>query len=375
MLPTRKRHAMVAMSVAAAMVPWGPALYATVTVGGSSSSPYIWANPFVGGGSPNYATTYGFGTTPATTPTVSSGAGLVDRTAARYVSEVSADVQGSAVYVPRDIDGTTHYTGSAWLQDTLNSGTFTTSGVISVQHYYPSWTGSKPYTVSLGGTPVQGPTLGNATSSDKFQLTLFASPLTANSVRVDFASLATQTANTRSYAGVQETLLLPVVGNQIPVASFGVTDTGHTTTFVATTIVDNSDSTFFLMKSASSTITVDLGTVGSNDTFNLGTLVVTGINNYYASFTLSGSSDGGSSYSPLLGGLTVQMGTYGVSVENTNLDIAVLSVNAAGLDHIRFTTNADTGIAEIFAFQPFPEPAAMSLLALGGLVFLRRRNR
>lgn len=41
---------------------------------------------------------------------------------------------------------------------------------------------------------------------------------------------------------------------------------------------------------------------------------------------------------------------------------------------IKFTTSADTGIDEIFAFQPIPEPASLSLLALGGLALLRRRD-
>lgn len=359
MLRTRTRYVVTVMFVAAAILPGASTLYATVTVGGSGSSPYIWANPF----SNLYTTTNGFGGSTGTGVVTALPGGLVDRAAGRVQGDGSSDLGAGYVYVT----GTPYYTGSAWLKDTLNSGTFTAGGVISVQHYYStSFTGTEPYTVSLGATQVQGPIAGDLTTSNKYQLNLFASPVTANSVRVDFPSMPVQSGNNRSYAGVQEALLLPVVGSRIPIATAGVTSTTDANGFLGSYAVDNDEfNIFYSGATATSIVTVDLGTVGLNDKFDLGTLVVCAIDNHGATFTLLGSSNGGSSYSPLLGGQTVAYGST---------DIAILNINAAGLDHIQFATGIASGIDEIFAFQPAPEPTSLSLLALGALALLRRRK-
>ncbi|HEY8666750.1 MAG TPA: PEP-CTERM sorting domain-containing protein [Tepidisphaeraceae bacterium] len=379
----------MAMFAAAAILPGASPLYAAVTVGGSASSPYIFANPFVGpnisgGGTQNYTAAVGFGTTPATIGTTTAlPDGVVDRFAGRVASDAATDVGAGYIRVPRYVDNTTYYQGSAYLQDTLNSGTFTAGGLISVRHYYStSFTGTpatEPYSVSLGGTQVQpatGTIAGDVSNSNKYQLTLFNTPVTANSVKVDFSSMAIQASATRSYASVQEALLLPVVGSQIPILTTGVTDTANAgPTFVGGNIADNDElAVFYAGTSTASVVTVNLGTASSTDTFDLGTLVVTTLESKPCSFQLSGSTDGGTTYLPLLGGGTVVIDISETAILNT------LNVNALGLDHIKFAVNATnpgSGIAEIFAFQPavVPEPAGLSLLAAGGLALLRRRRR
>ena len=52
---------------------------------------------------------------------------------------------------------------------------------------------------------------------------------------------------------------------------------------------------------------------------------------------------------------------------------ALLEVSAPGIAYVRFTQDADGGVVDSFAFTP--EPATLSLLALGGLSLLRRRRK